>query len=270
MRAGGTGRRQAPGPESRRSRAAWVTRWSRSRRLVVRAAAARRSAYAASASPSSSCRWARTASSRGWSGSRGSTSATTASPAAGPLDHAHGDGLVERDDRVAGDPLEELVQRRDVRPVGGGCVGGSVVHGGDRGLELVLPHATGADRGVEHGHPLGDGGPVPAGAVLVGQRDEPAALVDPRRAARLDQQHQGEQPRRLGVVGHRTVHHPGQPDRLAGELHALTVVARRAGVPLVEDQVQHAQHARQPLDLVLGRRRLEPRARAPDASPSRG
>ena len=45
----------------------------------------------------------------------------------------------------------------------------------------------------------------------------------------------------------KTVQDAGQPDGLGGEVPALQVRSRRAGVALVEDQVQHVQHRVEPL-----------------------
>ena len=75
---------------------------------------------------------------------------------------------------------------------------------------------------------------VPPAAVLLGERHQPAVGGGAGRAAGVVEQHQGEQPRHLGVVDHgREL--PGEPDRLGGEVDV-------AGVALVEDQVEHAQH----------------------------
>ena len=68
-----------------------------------------------------------------------------------------------------------------------------------------------------------------------------AVAAGPRRSPGVVQEHQGQQPRGLGVttgiVGHRR-QLPGEPDRLGGQVDV-------AGVALVEDQVQHSQHGRQ-------------------------
>ena len=48
---------------------------------------------------------------------------------------------------------------------------------GDGRLDLVLADAPAGDRVVEERQPLGDGDRVPAGPILVGQRDEGAIGV---------------------------------------------------------------------------------------------
>lgn len=61
--------------------------------------------------------------------------------------HRDSDDMVEGDHRiVVGDGEEQLVQRGDLGPVGGSGVGGFVVDGGNRGLELV-----GTDRAAGEG-----------------------------------------------------------------------------------------------------------------------
>jgi hypothetical protein len=47
----------------------------------------------------------------------------------GVLEHRHGDGAVQRDHRVVGGALEQVVERHDLGPVG---VAGLIVHGRDR------------------------------------------------------------------------------------------------------------------------------------------
>ena len=59
-------------------------------------------------------------------------------------------------------------------------------------------------------------------------------LVDPRRQARVVEEHQREQPARLRLLG-REGELPGEPDRLSREVDALRVAGR-------VDEVEHAQH----------------------------
>src|SRR5206468_899594 len=91
-----------------------------------------------------------------------------------PAHHGQGDGVVEGHHRAGGEPFEQLVEDQDLGPVGVDGPGRLVVHRGDGRLELV-----GADRGPgqgrgDQGNTLGDGGGVPAGPVLLGQRDQAA------------------------------------------------------------------------------------------------
>jgi hypothetical protein len=61
------------------------------------------------------------------------------------------------------------------------------------------------------------------------------------------QQHQRQQPGGLRFVRQQLVHDAGEPDRLGGEVLAHERVARRRGVALVEDEVEHGEHGLQPL-----------------------
>ena len=65
--------------------------------------------------------------------------------------------------------------------------------------------------------------------------------------AGVGEQHQGEQPDRLGVVGHRGVQPAGQADGLGRQLPALELGAGGGRVALVEDQVEHVAHDGEPL-----------------------
>ena len=90
---------------------------------------------------------------------------------------------------------------------------------------------------------------VPEPAVLVGQQDEPAALVEPGVAAGVVEQHQRQKPERLRLVGHEQDEHLREPDRLLAEIGA-----RRRPVALVEDQVQDREHRAEALrQQVIGR-----------------
>ena len=57
------------------------------------------------------------------------------------VDHRRRDRPVDRHDRIAGHPLEDPVQRGDLRPVGVRGRRRRVVEGGDRRLQLVLADA---------------------------------------------------------------------------------------------------------------------------------
>ena len=95
---------------------------------------------------------------------------------------------------------------------------------------------------------------VPARAVLVVEQHEVAALADPGVAPGVVEQHQRQQPGRLGLVGEQRDHDPRQADRLGAQLAADQRVAGGRRVALVEDEVEHAEDAVQPLGQELGRR----------------
>ena len=79
-------------------------------------------------------------------------------------------------------------------------------------------------------------------SILVGERDDVAIGVDPRRPPRIDQEHQGEEAGDLGVVGQLRVDHRREPDRLVRQVDPLELASAAAGVPLVEDQVEDVEH----------------------------
>ena len=124
----------------------------------------------------------------------------------------------------------------------------------DRRLELVRPDPPHPHRPVEQLPPLVDPGPVPARAVLVLEQHELAARPRPRLAPRVVEEHQRQQPEDLGLVGHQRREDPGQADRLRRTARAGPAVAGRRVVALVEDEVEHPQHAVEPLGQGVVRR----------------
>jgi hypothetical protein len=176
-----------------------------------------------------------------------------------------GNRPVEGDHRVGRDPFQDEVGGVHLRPVGllgGGRVG---VGGGDRRLQLVRPQGRGGQRRLRQLGALVDQRPVPADAVLLVQRHQVAGRRRARLPAGVGQQHQREQPGHLAVVRQLRVHHPGEPDRLAGEVGAVELAAGRGGVPLIEDQVEHVQDDLQPLLALDVVGQAERAARGPDA-----
>jgi hypothetical protein len=73
----------------------------------------------------------------------------------------------------------------------------------------------------------------------------------------VHEKHQGQQPAYLGIVGQPSVQAPGQADRLVGHVDSHQGGARRGGVALVEDQVQHPENCLQPAFQVAGGRQGE-------------
>ena len=98
-----------------------------------------------------------------------------------------------------------------------------------------------------------DPAPVPERAVLVGQKHDLAA-APPGVAARVVQQHQGEEAVNLGLVGHELRQRDPEPDRLPGQVGAPVVA-------LVEDQIDDREDARQPVrqQMVGGHAERNPR-----------
>ena len=95
---------------------------------------------------------------------------------------------------------------------------------------------------------------VPARSVLVVEQDQLPGRPDAGLAPGVVEQHQCQQPGRLGLVGEQRDHDPCQPDRLGAQLPADQRVARRRRVSLVEHQVEDAQDPVEPFGQELGRR----------------
>ena len=161
----------------------------------------------------------------------------------GPVHLGDGHGPVEGDDRRRRHPLEVVVELDDLAPVGVGGRGGVAVHGVDGGLDLERPGLVAAQARPHERLALGDLVPIPRAAVLVGEQHERSVGRRAGRPAGVEQQEQGEQPHRLGLVGHQLGQHAGQPHRLLAEVVADEVAVAAGGpVTLVVDQVQHRQH----------------------------
>ena len=164
------------------------------------------------------------------------------------------DRPVQPDHRRAGQLLQQRVERGDPGPVRLCRRDRPAVLGGDRGLQQVRPGAPAPRRRPQQGLALGDLPGVPAGPVLLGQQHQPPARVHPRVPAGVLQQQQREQAGRLRLVRHQRDHHPRQPDRLLAQLPPHRRVPGGRRVALGEDQVEHGQHAGQPVrQLGIGR-----------------
>jgi hypothetical protein len=174
-----------------------------------------------------------------------------------PVHHRHRNGPVERHHRIAGHPFQQPVESDDLWPVGVLVPVGRVVHRRDRRLQLIFAHRALRDRIGDQRPAFDDQSLIPARPVLLGQRYQVTIGPGAGRPARIGEQHQREQPGDLAVIRPDVPHRPGQPDRLAGQLHPVQVGADAAGVALVEDQIQHMQHRPQPRRPVLARRQLE-------------
>ena len=109
-----------------------------------------------------------------------------------------------------------------------------MIAGQERGArDIGLLNGAGEGR-LEHVDALGDQAGVPQAAVLFGEGHEAAVGAGPCRAPCVLKQHERKQARHLLVVdlGRQLA---SEPDRFGGEVDV-------AGVALVEDQVEHAQH----------------------------
>ena len=172
--------------------------------------------------------------------------------------------MVERHHRRGQEAQELLVERRDLRPVGLVRRRRLGVQGRDRRLDLIATRLSEPQRPVQYANPFLDLSPVPARAVLVGQQDQLPLRAGTRGAARVVEQHQREQPERLGLGGHQRRQQLAQPQRLRAQLGAQQVLAGGGGVALVEDQVDDREHRVQAIGQRLVARQLERDARVTD------
>ena len=184
-------------------------------------------------------------------------------PRRGTVRHAHRDSPVELDHRRRQEPGQLTVEAGDLGPVGVRRAGRGDVAGGDGRLHLVRPQPPEPQGALEHRDALADRGRIPPRAVLVFQGHDLAVGVQPRGPARIVHQHQRQQSGNLGLGGHQPAQHAAQPDRLRRQPLPDQVRAGGRRVALVEQQVEHAEHARQAV-------RQQVRGRHPVGDPGLG
>ena len=126
--------------------------------------------------------------------------------------------------------------------------------GRDRRLHLVRPGLPAPQRAGEQRGCLGDLRTVPPRAVLRFEEHQIAGTVDPGGPARVLQEKQRQQPLRFGLVGHEPDEGASEVNRFAAQPRPYQVGAGSRGVPLIEEQVQHREHARRALGEQVGRR----------------
>ena len=161
---------------------------------------------------------------------------------------------VELDDRRRRDAASRRRARRSRDQSVSAALAAPSVHGRDRRLERVRARRPAPQRPLERAPGPRRSGAVPA-ARDPGRRAGRARRrgAGARRAARVVQQHQRQQPARLGLVRHQLGQHAAEADRLAAELARGS--ARRADgrrVALVEDQVDDASTGVEPLRQLVG------------------
>jgi len=142
-------------------------------------------------------------------------------PRVGSFRHRHRDCPVEGDHRIPREALQQLVERRYLRPVGVAVCGGSRVHGGDHCLQLILPDRSTRERFVQHCGAFCDERTVPSLSVLFGQGDQRSTLGGPRRSPGVGEEHEGKESGHLGIVGQPSHQCATEPDRFAGKVGAM-------------------------------------------------
>ena len=174
------------------------------------------------------------------------------------------DRAVDLDDGSRRCLREDVVQHRDLAPIGVIGPPSAGVLRGDRRLQEVLPDRLPA-RGEHLGLPQrGQSSPdeylVPVCPVLRLQEHWRTVLVEARTdAGALDLQ-QRLQPECLGLVGCEGGQHPGQPYPLIGQVGPHPVLAGGGRVPLVENEVDHGHHVVEALIAVWPSRQVKVRA----------
>ena len=178
--------------------------------------------------------------------------------------HGHGGGAVQLDDRRRVGAQEHVVEADDLRPVGGGGARRLGVHRGDRRLQRVGTEAPRRERPLhQRRRPRRS-----ARGSRASDPDPPAGPARPpaRRArARRDSCSSISASRPI-ASGSGSSSTSSRPSRIASAERSCRVSdgARRRGVALVEDQVDHVQHGVEPLRQLRPRRHLIGNARVAD------
>ena len=180
------------------------------------------------------------------------------------MHHRDGDRVVERHHRVVRHPLEQAVERQDLRPVRVLGARRLVVHGGNRRLQLIRADRAARQRRRDQRDAFRDRPPIPQRAILLVERNQLAVSAGSRAAAGVGQQHQRQQPGDLAVGRQQMMDRPGEPNRFVRQVAALQVGADAARVALVEDQVEHVQDGAEPLAALVPGGHAEGHARRLD------
>ena len=119
------------------------------------------------------------------------------------------------------------------------------MHRGNRRLQRVGAEAARAQRALHPGATLGNLRAMPPAAILCVEQHQLALGRGARRAPRFSQQHQRQQALRLGF-GQQLDQQPAKADGFVGEVGPRQRLAVGGEVALVENQVDHPQHAVEP------------------------
>ena len=116
------------------------------------------------------------------------------------------------------------------------------MHGGDRGHEREAPRGPAPQRVAHEGDPLPDGGPVPPGAILIGEQHQVAVIAEPGRPPGVGEEDEGQQAGDVRVVGQQGAQHPGQVEGPLHEVAPDQIGASRRGVPGRVEEVDDGEH----------------------------
>jgi hypothetical protein len=168
-------------------------------------------------------------------------------PRGGPLGHGDRHGPVQLHDGRGHEARERGVEHGDPVPVGLLRRPRAGVAGGDGGLEPVGAEAAAERLGpLERRQSAADEQLIPAPPVLIQQKHGLSRGADAgAQAGRLDL-HQGDQPVHFRLVRRELREDPAQSQGLLAERRPDPVLPGGGGVALVEDEIDHFQHRREP------------------------
>ncbi len=161
------------------------------------------------------------------------------------------------------DAQQDIVDHDNLRPVRRRGRGGMGVNRSYRRLQGVRTETARQQCPLHQRRPFGNMLRIPERAVLVFEQDETAFRGTARRVPRFLQQHQRKQSQRLGLR-QQFDQQPAQANRLAGKAGARERFSGRCRIALVENQINHPQHALHPIRQFRRRRHLVRDAGIPD------
>ena len=162
------------------------------------------------------------------------------------LDLSHGDRPIQSHDRAWRQSEQLVVQLQYLPPVRFDRADSVGVDGVDRRLDLVRPGLVAQEALAHDRLALDDQLAVPAAAVLVGEPDEPTRRRGASKPARLDQEHEGNQPHHLRFLRQQLGQQSPQAQGFDAQVLPHETLARARRVALVEDEVDDREHGLQP------------------------
>ena len=171
---------------------------------------------------------ARSAADVSLSRSSSARASTSASPAAGPSRHRHGDRAVQRHHRRGRQPQQDVVEQHDPRP--SPCRRPTRSPRGTRRSPPARRRGRVLARPSERSRALPDRDGSPTGPSVAGPgpRAAPASRGrGPRREARGRQLEQRQQPRASASVGRHVGQHPRQPEGFVRQVDPDQLASRR-------------------------------------------
>ena len=191
----------------------------------------------------------------------------SASPAAGPVPHRHRGRAVELDHRRRLGPQQHVVQSDDLRPVGLGGARRLGVHRGDRRLERVGAEASRrrAPAPPAPRPPRSAPGSTRARSCSSSSTSSPSAVVRAAAATRAAASAPAARPPRAPAAARPAAGPAGSPPPTGRARVSESPDGRR--VAFVEHQIDHVQHAVEPLGQVGARRAPDRECARRESSP---